>query len=93
MNGQRSYCLNCWGCGDMIQLPDRDDQQQCPNCGARLDLEWHPERPVTLATRIGPYVGLSSFTGAPLGGRSFTARRSAGSSDAVIGLTCGGHLA
>jgi len=44
MNGQSLYCLDCWACGEMIQLSARDDQRQCPNCDAKLQLEWHIER-------------------------------------------------
>jgi hypothetical protein len=73
MNGQSFYCLDCWACSDVVRLLARDVQQRCSNCGAVLDLEWHTELAVTLAARMGPYVGLSSFTFVPLGDRSFTA--------------------
>src|SRR5690242_4822246 len=41
MNGSSYYKLTCAGCCHEVQLPARDGDQQCPNCGGPLYIEWH----------------------------------------------------
>jgi hypothetical protein len=38
------YKIECGVCDETVQLPARDGQAHCPNCGAPMQLEWHGGR-------------------------------------------------